>query len=126
MVVITSPEYTFLPCTSGSSHVQLPREEDHKTQMLGNTHNFFFFSKQKGNTQNTMEKKHESYIFPSNNGSTANTEDIRNSMHSCHHHAIFFNSRSHIDTGHNKQRWIIHLLADRYCREITHLHKNTG
>jgi hypothetical protein len=38
MLVITSPGYTFLPCTSGSSHVQLPREEIHKIQMLGKTH----------------------------------------------------------------------------------------
>lgn len=37
MVVITSPEYTFLPCTSGSCHVPLPREEDHETQKLGST-----------------------------------------------------------------------------------------
>jgi len=86
MLVITSPEYTFLPCTSGSSHVRLPREEVHKIQMPVNTHK-------------TTNNFHESYIFPSNNGSTANTEDIRNSMHSCYHHAVFFYSRSHIDTG---------------------------
>lgn len=82
MVVITSPEHTFLPCTSGPSHVQLPREQDRKTQMLGNTHNLFFLKK--GNTQNTTEyfsqilhisiqqwihsqhrRHHKQYAFPS-------------------------------------------------------------